>query len=64
MLLMTLYCKDNANGPTSLACQSLIIHHDECCGEKSIHSDEDDDASDEDDEEAPIIQDSILEIYR
>lgn len=58
------HLQDNANGPTSLACQSLIIHHDECCGEKSIHSDEDDDASDEDDEEAPIIQDSILEIYR
>ena len=28
---------DNVNGPASAACQSLIIHHDECCGENSKH---------------------------
>ena len=28
---------DNVNGPASVACQSLIIHHDECCGENSKH---------------------------
>ena len=55
---------DNVNGPASVACQSLIIHHDECCGENSKHSDEDEDASDEDDEESPFFQDSILDMYR
>ena len=56
---------DNVNGPASVACQSLIIHHDECCGENSKHphSDEDDDATDEDDSEAHF-QDSILDMYR
>ena len=56
---------DNINGPASVACQSLIIHHDECCGENSgKHSDEDEDITDDDDEESPIFQDSILDMYR
>jgi len=58
------HLQDNVNGPASVACQSLIIHHDECCGENSKHSDEDEDASDEDDEESPFFQDSILDMYR